>query len=85
LAKTNFSLATKLKRNERLPGQIACFGPRSLECVDLWSFCIACVERNGIQNRGRGTVPASILALAELVEIPKERPFQARFVAGEVA
>jgi hypothetical protein len=49
------------------------------------SFRIACGERNAIQNRGRGTVPASILALAELVERPKERPFQASFVTRELA
>jgi hypothetical protein len=83
--KNKFSPATKLKWNGQLPGQIACFGPRSLECVDLWSFCIADSERNGIQNRRRGTIPAAVLELAELVEGPKKRPFQARFVAGELA
>jgi hypothetical protein len=84
LAKTNFSPATKLKWNKQLPGQIACFGARSLECIDLWSFCIADSERNGIQNRGRGTIPASVLELAELFEGPKERPFQTPFVASEL-
>jgi hypothetical protein len=62
-----------------------CFGRARWKCVDLWSFCIVCGERDGIQDWGRGTVPASILALAELVEIPKERSFQAPFIARELA
>ena len=74
-----------MKQYEQALGDSLCFGPRSLKCADPSSFCISCGERNGIQNRGRGTVPAPILALAELVEIPKKRPFQAPFVAGELA
>jgi hypothetical protein len=48
------------------------------------SFCISCGQRNGIQNRGGGTIPASVLQLAELVEVPKERPFQTPLVAGKL-
>ena len=47
------------------------------------SFCIACGQRNGIRNGGRGTIPASVLLPAKLVKVPKERPFQAPLVAGE--
>jgi len=36
-------------------------------------------------GRGRGTIPASVLELAELVEGPKERSFQALLVAGELS
>ena len=43
------------------------------------------VQRDGIQNRGRGTIPAIVLYLAKLVEGPKERPLKARLVAGELA
>ena len=83
--KLNFDLQQKTEMDEQMLGHIVCFRPRPVECVDRLSFCISRGERNGIQNRGRGTIPASVLELAELVEVPKERAFQAPFVAGDLA
>jgi hypothetical protein len=37
-----------------------------------------------IRNGGRGTMPASVLSLAELVEGSIERPFQTPLVAGKL-
>jgi hypothetical protein len=36
------------------------------------SFCIARGQRNGIQNRGRTTIPAAVLELAELERASEE-------------
>jgi hypothetical protein len=43
------------------------------------------VQRDGIQKRGWGMIPAFVLYLTKLVEGPKERPLKARLVAGELA
>jgi hypothetical protein len=48
------------------------------------SICISGVQRNRVQNGERGTLQTSVLQLTQFVEGPKERPFQASLVTGEL-
>ena len=48
------------------------------------SICISGVQRNRVQNGARGTRPMSVLQLTQFIEGPKERPFQASLVTGEL-
>jgi hypothetical protein len=56
--------------------------PVSLDLAKSSSFDTFRVQRDGIRNRRGGTVPALVLYMAELIESPKERPFQAPLIAG---
>ena len=59
-----------------------CWAITSFAGAESSSFCIFFSQH--IRDGGCGTTPASVLYLAELVESPIERPFQAPLIAREL-